>query len=890
MAESKANLKEAHAHIQTLYNASIALTQASKGLAKAFGQATGEEVKLVETSRRMTAASREVASFADIFRGSVSRMVPPKVHTDIEGLTQAIKKSSADQRNALKEASKGLAWNEVDAQKKAKKQDADLKFLRDSAAAKMRDNRAELQELKAKDQAWQNIAKVQNSLTGVVAKLRDTLTASPAMFALYELSVKTWKTSVAYAEALQQANSSMGERLRLMTTGLQVQIATGASTQETAAAMTDMVSLGLEHSSTLKDDLKTSVMMSAALGVSSSSAAHLAQASAMTGTSMSKVADSVARVSAMTALSAEEATRLSSELGKAMRVWLPAQKRGGYAGAAGELMMFAGALKEVGGVAEDITKLSTDIISARNMSAAALLGVNMQTMGTAQGAKIMKERLAELSKQLQGNPFLIQAYSKMLGISAETLATASDALAKENKLRAEYGGLMDMNGELQKRYNNQMADTGQAFEMLKNTFNSLLGEALLPLNMVLTGLARMLTSIVQGIGQVTGGAEVLAGLMMVGLVGTLALVAWSIKALCSAFSSLRTYITETIATLITSIQALRSQSGGSTGWKSSWEKAADAADGGGATPVGGWKGMSKSAKGSAIAGGVATVGVVAGSALGGEAGEWMTTISSLIGTFAALIPIVTMLAGWLGITTASVTAFAVAAGAVLLPLWPVIVAVVAALAVLAAAWYFFGDSIKKWAKGLWSDWKMIRGAKDEELKTIREINEAYRGMVARLKMTVNQTAMLGHVVEKLRQSEEGQMAIKMMTKDAMKTYADALEVGALFSMAAGPMGKEATKQLIEPAVAAGVVLTKTSLDPAAERNARAAMEGTKTLIEATKATPLIISNAYNNMTRENKEERKRRGIELKHDSYKATWLEGGWSNAPWWVGGGKHNI
>lgn len=794
MADPKANLKEATEHIQAMYIASQSLSQATMGIAKAFGKMTGEEIKVVNLTKDLAGAGKNVASFGTVLQGVLERAAEP-VHLNVSNIEAEIAK--------LKDQADELRGNMVLASGETLSQMWDIVDTNDALVEGYKE---ELKLLKEQAASWRVLTGIQEKLGALLKKSKETLMASPWLYALVEMSKRIWDTSKAYAEVLQQANSSLEERLELMHKGLQVQIATGASLEEVGGAMQAMLSAGLKNSATFKDDLQTAVMMNKALGVGKETAAQLARASNMVGADFRKVADVVARVSELTGLSADDAAKMSAELGKAIRVWLPAQQRGGFAGAAKELTLFAGALKSVGGVAEDITKLSTEIISARNLTAASMLGVNMQMMGTKEGAKLMKERLAELSKQLQGNPFLIQAYSKMLGISAETLATASEALEKENKIRATYGDLLDTNEALQKRYNAQMADTGEAIGMLRNTFNALLGEALLPINTVLMATARFLTFLIQGIGEAVGGTKVLAGIITAGLVVAFVFV---VKAVKTAVIAIWQFI-DGVRRLVNEMLKARNVPGIPVG-----------GGGGGGGGGMGWKGM--------VAGGALALGgslAMGGEGVGGELVSVLGGLLPYIGSLKSGLMWIAesglpkMLIPFFKSTAVFGKGLSMSLGA----------ASIASTALAAASVAAAGMTI--WAAG-----ESVRRMKREQEVT-KELGVRYKGMISNMQMTENNMKNLSRTVDKLNQTQEGQNTLSEAIAEAQEDYNDSMMLASSIKTGLGGFAsqEEEKRVMSAPAMAAAKLMVLQRDTEAADQLAKgnSTQEQIKTILEDVK--------------------------------------------------------
>ena len=173
-------------------------------------------------------------------------------------------------------------------------------------------------------------------------------------YGLYE----AFEASQRFNQSLKETNSGMMNRNLLVTAGLTAQIATGASIDDTAEAMSALVSLGIKDAETLKSNTVVALELHGALGLSVSTAAQLAQQAKALGVNFRDVGDVIAVVAQNTALSAQEAATYSMNISRALIAFQG--KKGGsfFKDITLEVDAFESKMKEMtGGVSGGISKL-----------------------------------------------------------------------------------------------------------------------------------------------------------------------------------------------------------------------------------------------------------------------------------------------------------------------------------------------------------------------------------------------------------------------------------------------------------------------------------------------------------------------------------------------------
>lgn len=334
-------------------------------------------------------------------------------------------------------------------------------------------------------QAWQKLHSTQVSFTTGVGV---------TMIALLR---EAGKITAQWNVALSAANDLTAKRYDLLKDISVVHRDTGAEVSEISESAKALVEYGLEAKSGFQDSLKVVTQLRQTLGLSAQDAADMAVMASRMQVSFRNVADTLVRIVDSTALSAQEAKKYADELGRAAQ-FLTASDRARAFGPGGSLELVGrleGAIKEAGGQQGELTKLVSDMQSTLEGSLQAqVFGVNPRALGTEQGVQRLTDSLSRLVAQAQtlrdaGNQ---QGYLAVLEqvrmltndrVSLQTLNALVDAQKQVASQRKS-------DVTLEQRWKDQLAQTGQLWERLRNTFQGILIDGLMPLlkigRMVLT--------------------------------------------------------------------------------------------------------------------------------------------------------------------------------------------------------------------------------------------------------------------------------------------------------------------------------------------------------------------------------------------------------------------
>jgi len=289
--------------------------------------------------------------------------------------------------------------------------------------------------------------------------------------------------------ALIKTNSSLEHRSKLMSAGLDVTMKTGALFHEVLEAQRALVEYGANMTDNYQETLETVLMLNKGLGMSTAVAAQLATiVQYQVNGSFERVADTLTNIVNQTALAADEAGRMSVELGKVMSM---IRGQGGGAVMPEVLKAVAkyeDALKRIGGQAGGITELVKKMSSPEGFSMAGVLGIaSPEILMTQQGVEQMMQNLARLGDSLVGQSqgwqrrMGLDVLGKLFGISAEQ-ANEFYMAAK----RAQ-GGIQE-ELSLKERYAEQTKNLVSGLTTLASRFVAALETGLLPFIKWLSGL------------------------------------------------------------------------------------------------------------------------------------------------------------------------------------------------------------------------------------------------------------------------------------------------------------------------------------------------------------------------------------------------------------------
>ena len=298
---------------------------------------------------------------------------------------------------------------------------------------------------------------------------------------------------------LIEAGSGTLERLKTMEKINSVQLQTGLSTQELADSTKALVKYGFDLTDNFRDALAITSKMSAGLGASADTTAHMLATTKAIGGSWKEVADGVARVKEDTALSADQAARFATEIGNAMALLGP--KAGVQVGAVAEYInRLEGSAQKLGLQAGGMKDVLVGFTTEKGMMGAATLGIDPTFLKDLDKTRMATERFAEyVNKQLAGTT----GYQRMvtLQLLAEQFGTTVDVIGRVNEVVAEQNKQRKSQLTMDQVFANQTATLSKQWDRLKNSLLSIMNAALLPLIVAATTVLRPITYVLDAIGK-----------------------------------------------------------------------------------------------------------------------------------------------------------------------------------------------------------------------------------------------------------------------------------------------------------------------------------------------------------------------------------------------------
>lgn len=334
---------------------------------------------------------------------------------------------------------------------------------------------------------------------------RVTRSTHPAALAFYATIVSS--VSQLYAnhqqigKTLVAANSSMHERLSLTRAILDVQLKLGSDQHTNLEASKALVDYGFKAGDAFQRNLELVVKMHDGLGMTLRTGAELAAVyENQLGTSADGVADSIARVVNDTALAADEAGRLATNLGRAVALLRPGIAKD-MTGVLDVVGRYEGALQKMGGQFGSFEKLVTKLTTPEGLMQAGLLGVaNPEFAASGEGVQQVIDSFVDYAKNTIGTS---SGWDRALrlGVLAEQFGTTTQQV-NEMILAYDAANLQQRTAlTLQERYDEQMESSMQTFQRLRSSLSALLQEAAIPLLKFLApvagAIAKMLESIIK---------------------------------------------------------------------------------------------------------------------------------------------------------------------------------------------------------------------------------------------------------------------------------------------------------------------------------------------------------------------------------------------------------
>lgn len=284
-------------------------------------------------------------------------------------------------------------------------------------------------------------------------------------------------------EALIQANSLTERRKDLSQAIYDVQAKTGTSFDNMLQASRALTAIWPKFRGSVKSTLEVMVQMQEGLGVSYENSAEMARIFEINlNTSAREVADQIAVIANNTSLMADEATRFATEIGKALRLLgpgvVPAAKE-----VAGFVTTMAGRMKDVGGDANEIVKMFSEMTGGTQQAfmLRALSGVNTPgALGTQAGAQAALQGIGRFINSVVTARSGTMAYAAQLEVAAQMTHLSTQSVELYANMLRKAREPLDEHAKLEQRWREQINQANQAIGRIKESFVALIQRAFTP--------------------------------------------------------------------------------------------------------------------------------------------------------------------------------------------------------------------------------------------------------------------------------------------------------------------------------------------------------------------------------------------------------------------------
>lgn len=344
-------------------------------------------------------------------------------------------------------------------------------------------------------------------------------------------------------DVLKQANSDYATRARLMNEISQVQAATGNEMADMGKGAAALVNYGYDLRGNFKDTLETMVKMEEGLGVSYDLSAQMAVAVRRIGGDFRAVADSVARIKADTALSADEATRFATQISQAVMMLRPGS--GGLVAQTSDyISRMAAALKELTGSGDGFVKMMSDFTTEQGMMGAATLGATPDFLSDPAQAKKVTERFVKyVNQQLAGT----SGFQRMATIQllSEQFNTSADVIVNASEMMKKYNETQQKGTSLNEQWRQQTAEFMKTMSKIGNSLSAIVQQTLIPIIRWFNPLLEKLAQVIQWVADSSAALYIGIGALAVSAVGAiitlkrLTFALWEFAAQAGLVSSLK---------------------------------------------------------------------------------------------------------------------------------------------------------------------------------------------------------------------------------------------------------------------------------------------------------------------------------------------------------------
>jgi hypothetical protein len=311
---------------------------------------------------------------------------------------------------------------------------------------------------------------------------------------------KSLKLSGDLNRSLVDANSNLGARYQLNQRVLEVGIKTGHAFQGMLDASRSLTEAGFDLRGNFADVLDVVVKMKDGLGVSYENSAQLARIFEINLKSpVQEVADRITAIKQQTSLTADEATRFTTEIGKALQLLGPGAIQGSAGRVATYVTLMAGSMKDVGGDAQEVVKIFSEMTkgTAQGFMLRGLSGVQSPgAVGTEAGAQAAMQNFDRLIRNLVSAAPGTMAYVAQLEAAAQIMGTSAETVVRWRDMMQKANEPLDENQKLLKAWQEQTAAANMAVGRLRESIGMLTQRAFSPLLRYLTPVINALATFV----------------------------------------------------------------------------------------------------------------------------------------------------------------------------------------------------------------------------------------------------------------------------------------------------------------------------------------------------------------------------------------------------------
>lgn len=496
LAETLAELAKLRTAIKTAQSDAADLDRDAAAIAKKFKQAAHHTQQLQQSLSALGVPDSVGKSFEVINRFSAKAAELRSAHHEDQALLNTKLREEVKLHNSVKGT---LQWINRNGGVASAKQTARMNLQRAQLKLLGQDRKLLQQDLdKARadaDAFGLPLARLSEGYSAMISRFNEGVRRLTALELLALNSATALLDSYQKFNAeLLTANSSLEHQRRLYGEALSVLVQQGGTLEQAAKAQMALASAGLQYSEHNERNLKFVLLARASLGMAEAEAAELTRQAEFLGANLAAVGDSLAWIADRTELTGDKAGKVALEMAKVARnLNLAGQALPAITAAVGSL---EGQFTRLGGTEGAVTRLIGHFSTLKGLGDAVVFGGGRGLLDPSAFENV--DQLADLvtntGRQLQqmtgGDPLRLAALEPMLQRMGLTIGDARAIMkmagdqGEFDKLKAriaESNRLREETGELEKRYTEQLATSGQLLNNLWQRVKALGLSALGPL-------------------------------------------------------------------------------------------------------------------------------------------------------------------------------------------------------------------------------------------------------------------------------------------------------------------------------------------------------------------------------------------------------------------------